>query len=205
MPKAFSEQERSRVEQLLKEEGRRIFARYGLRKTTVAELAKAAGIAKGSFYLFCPSKELFYYQLLEEEERQLKKKLAVLMADGTVSRRERLRRVLLTGLEESAANPFLRGMLNPEEMGYLVSRLPEEVLVRHQQEDAGFAEEILREWAEQGFVLETPLPVIAGALRGVFTLMSQEKVIGEGVYDEAIRLFVDALVNHILPEKENEK
>ena len=202
MPKAFTEEERKRVLRILKEEGRKIFARYGLRKTTVAELAKSAGIAKGSFYLFCSSKELFYYELLEEEERELKEKLAVVMADGTLSRRERLRQVLLKGLEETAANPFLRVMLDPEEMGYLVSRLPSEILAQHQQGDVGFAEGILQEWAEKGFLVDIPMPVIAGALRGVFTLMSQQKVIGKDVYNEAIRLYVDALVNHILPAKE---
>ena len=44
--------------------GRELFARYGLRKTTVEELARAAGIAKGTFYLFFPSKEALYAEVL---------------------------------------------------------------------------------------------------------------------------------------------
>lgn len=201
MPKAFTNEERDRVLQTLKEEGRRIFIRFGLRKTTVAELARAAGIAKGSFYLFCPSKELFYYELLEEEERLLKRQLAQIMEDASLSRRQRLKQVLLTGLKETAANPFLRVMLDPDEMRYLLTRLPQERLEEHQQEDAGFAEAILKQWAEEGALRAIPLPVIAGALRGLFTFMTQERVIGEGIHQEVLALYVEALVNHILPEE----
>ena len=44
--------------------GREFFSRYGLRKTTVEELARKAGIAKGTFYLFFPSKEALYREVL---------------------------------------------------------------------------------------------------------------------------------------------
>jgi len=41
-----------------------LFSRYGYRKTTVAEIAKAAGIAKGSIYLHFSSKEDILAELL---------------------------------------------------------------------------------------------------------------------------------------------
>lgn len=64
MPRAFTDVERERIRERLLAAGRELFSRYGLRKTTVEELARAAGIAKGTFYLFFPSKEALYAEVL---------------------------------------------------------------------------------------------------------------------------------------------
>jgi TetR/AcrR family fatty acid metabolism transcriptional regulator len=44
----------------------RIFAKYGYFKTTVDEIAKAAGFAKGTLYLYFKDKESLYVTLLDE-------------------------------------------------------------------------------------------------------------------------------------------
>lgn len=53
-------------------EGRHQFETAGLRKTSVEDLTKAAGIAQGSFYMFFASKEELYYELLLEEEQRIR-------------------------------------------------------------------------------------------------------------------------------------
>ena len=72
MPQHFSEEERAAIRTSLMDKGREIFIRYGLRKATVDQLARAAGISKGSFYNFFPSKEMLFMEIREEEERLLK-------------------------------------------------------------------------------------------------------------------------------------
>ena len=72
MPRAFREDERSRIESRLVETGRVLFERQGLRKTNVAELARAAGIGKGSFYLFYPTKEALFLAISDRFEADLK-------------------------------------------------------------------------------------------------------------------------------------
>jgi len=64
MPRAFTDAERERIRERLLAVGRELFSRYGLRKTTVEEITRAAGIAKGTFYLFFPSKEALYAEVL---------------------------------------------------------------------------------------------------------------------------------------------
>ena len=71
MPKAFSEEEKARIRERLLEAGRKRFTRYGLKKTTIEELAGAARIAKGSFYLFFDSKEELYVARSEEHTSEL--------------------------------------------------------------------------------------------------------------------------------------
>ncbi|MGC9530169.1 MAG: TetR/AcrR family transcriptional regulator [Candidatus Bipolaricaulaceae bacterium] len=64
MPRPFTDAERQAIAERLLAAGRRLFSRYGLRKTTVEEIARAAGIAKGTFYLFYPAKESLYADIL---------------------------------------------------------------------------------------------------------------------------------------------
>ena len=46
--------------QALISEGERLFERYGYRKVTVEEIVAAAGVAKGTFYLYFKTKDALY-------------------------------------------------------------------------------------------------------------------------------------------------
>lgn len=46
------------------------FSRWGFRKASVDEIAKDAGVAKGTVYLACESKEDLFYQSLHRELRE---------------------------------------------------------------------------------------------------------------------------------------
>src|SRR5512132_1609840 len=48
-------------------EAAKVFARHGFRKTSIDQIARAAGVAKGTVYLGCSSKrDLFYQAILRE-------------------------------------------------------------------------------------------------------------------------------------------
>ncbi len=47
----------------------RFFARFGFRKTSVAEIASEAGVAKGTIYLAASSKQDLFFQVLHREVR----------------------------------------------------------------------------------------------------------------------------------------
>jgi AcrR family transcriptional regulator len=51
-------------------EAAKCFARFGFKKTSVDEIAKQAGVAKGTVYLAAESKEDLYYQVLNREVRR---------------------------------------------------------------------------------------------------------------------------------------
>ncbi len=59
--------ERERIRDSLRETGRDPFARYGLDKTTIADLTDPADIANGTFYRFYDSKEGLCFEVLCEE------------------------------------------------------------------------------------------------------------------------------------------
>lgn len=71
MAKAFTEQEADIILQNLKTSARRYAASRGVRKTTVDELAREAGISKGAFYKFYPSKEMLFFEILEDMHTEI--------------------------------------------------------------------------------------------------------------------------------------
>jgi len=54
---------------------RQIFAHYGYQKTTVDDLAKAAGKGKSTFYYYYKSKEEIFHDVIEKEAQILRGKL----------------------------------------------------------------------------------------------------------------------------------
>ena len=64
MPPAFSTEERARITRVLMDNGQRLFTTQGLRKTSLDDLVRPAGIAKSSFYSFFDSKEALYLELM---------------------------------------------------------------------------------------------------------------------------------------------
>lgn len=54
---------------------RKLFGKYGLRKTTVDEIAREARIGKGTIYNYYKSKEEVFQAVVEEEAQILKKEL----------------------------------------------------------------------------------------------------------------------------------
>ena len=75
MPRAFTQDERTLITRNLMEHGRRLFATRGLNKTSVEELAAAAGISKGAFYVFHESKEALFMDVVEEAERDFRRQV----------------------------------------------------------------------------------------------------------------------------------
>lgn len=57
-------------------EAARAFARFGFRKTSIDEIARAAGIAKGTVYLGCRSKRDLFYQAILRDLRLWNAELA---------------------------------------------------------------------------------------------------------------------------------
>jgi len=54
---------------------RRLFGKYGLRKTTVDEIAREAGVGKGTIYNYYKSKEEIFQAVVEEEAQIFKKEI----------------------------------------------------------------------------------------------------------------------------------
>ncbi|WP_071285326.1 TetR/AcrR family transcriptional regulator [Mycolicibacterium llatzerense] len=64
MAVAFTADEKDGIARVLVETAEQLFATQGLKKTSLDELVQAAGISKGSFYVFFDSKESLYLEVM---------------------------------------------------------------------------------------------------------------------------------------------
>jgi len=100
-----------RIQHILEVAGR-LFAHYGYDKTTMDDIAREAGIAKGTLYLYWPSKEALFETLLFQTLRQVNADfLARVEADpqgGTIGA------IVRHGMAASFANPFVRALLTTQ-------------------------------------------------------------------------------------------
>lgn len=64
MAVAFTSDEKDRITRTLVDTAERLFGTQGLKKTSLDELVRPAGIAKGSFYAFFDSKESLYLEVM---------------------------------------------------------------------------------------------------------------------------------------------
>ena len=69
MPIIFTEEQRDDLKRTLKENALNSFETKGVQKTTVAELAKSVGIAKGTFYNFYESKGALTADILADFDK----------------------------------------------------------------------------------------------------------------------------------------
>src|SRR5437763_3495601 len=91
-------------------EAARAFARWGFKKASVDDIAKAAGVAKGTIYLAVESKEDLFYQALHREVRQWVAEVAKLI-DPRKAADELLGEMALFGFQRLEESPLVRDLL----------------------------------------------------------------------------------------------
>ena len=124
MPRAFTAVEKETIREKLMEVGRACFLRYGLKKTTIEDLTRPAGIAKASFYLFFDSKEQLFVEIFMEEMPAMMERLLDASFRATDDAREALIRLMQAIVREIETNEMSRMMLDePTELEKLAAGL----------------------------------------------------------------------------------
>lgn len=82
---AFTQEQKDEIQEKLIEAGFELSTSIGFKKMKVATVAKSAGVAVGSFYIFFDSKENFVLALIKEAEKEAELRMAtVFEKDGTI-------------------------------------------------------------------------------------------------------------------------
>ncbi len=142
MPKGFSELEKELIQRRLLEQGHAHFSTYGLKKTTIDELAQASGISKGAFYLFYESKEALFMDVIEETERRFRQELLAAIGPPGPSPRARLLALLRKAFALFKTMPMLQ-FFTGGDYDLLLRRIPPEKLAQHVTSDRSFLDELI--------------------------------------------------------------
>ncbi len=100
------------------------FAQRGFRKASVDEIAKSAGVAKGTVYLACESKEDLFYQAVHREIREWTANAARLI-DPRKPADELLLVVATASLQDIARRPLVRELLEGKHSELLPRWMPQ--------------------------------------------------------------------------------
>ena len=109
MPIAFTAEERSAITEKLLASARLFVKEQSARKITVEQLTASAGISKGAFYRFYPSKEHLFYALLRQMHAELYGPAMQLLQEGRGTPARQLTQAILAGcraLDESGLCRF---------------------------------------------------------------------------------------------------
>ena len=153
MPKAFTEHEKDLISKRLIEQGYKLFSVYGLKKTSIEELAQAAGISKGAFYLFYESKEALFMDVAELAEQHFRQEILATVDLPGPSPRARLYAILKKAFSLLKTIPILQ-FLTGSDYDLIFRRTPPEKFQEHLANDRVFFDELIAHCQKAGISIQ---------------------------------------------------
>lgn len=191
MPKAFTEHEKELIGTRLLEQGYNLFSTYGLKKTSIGELADAAGISKGAFYNFYESKEALFLDVVELAEQRFRQEVLAVVDLPGPSPRARLLAVLKKAFATFRAIPILQ-FLTSSDYDLLYRRVPAEQLQEHLTSDRVFIEELVNRCQQAGIPIQASTEEINSLFYALVVTVLHEEDFGPlslaGVIDTLLEL-----------------
>ena len=192
MARAFSEIEKTQIQQQLLETGRELFGKYGLKKTSIEDLTRPVGIAKSSFYLFFDSKEALYLALLLAEGPKIQERIMNASFLVTINMREAIVRFLHAIIDEIETNQLTRRLItHPEDLELLARRFSPEQMELKIERSIQLILPYIEQGQATGQIIDGKPEIIAGAIRSVTMLVLYKDSIGKDVYPEVLDMVIN--------------
>ena len=192
-PKPFTEDEKKIVRSKLIEAAMKCLGTTGTKKTTVEELAKAAGISKGAFYLFYESKELLFLDALEEEQTKMHEAIITSM-QKSADKKQGFISVVTDMYRHFTTNTWMLSMMD-EEYEILLRRVPKERIAAHIALDDASTKRMTQVIAG----LQTDPEMISAIMRMLFMCTLHRNEVGP-LADEAFLFMLQAVADKIFTE-----
>jgi len=197
MPRAFSDQEKDTIRGQLREKGRKLFEKQGLKKTSVDELAQAVGISKGAFYLFYESKEDLFMEILEGLETDFRTRVF----DFSISSKRNARRLLsklFTGVLLTRDEYPLLKNFGLKEYEYLARKLPAQRVQAHVTQDDQFVDEFLKQIKRRGVPVKASPRVVSNLMKSLFFVSLHREELDAESYVESMETLADLVARYII-------
>jgi len=138
---------KSEVRAQIVDVARKIFTRYGFRKTTMEQIAAASRKGKSSIYYYFPGKEEIFKAVVEKEAGELKQRLdKAIRTDASAL--EKLKAYILFRLHHVRRVENFYAALNEDSLSHLDFIL--EIRRNFDQEELNMVQEILEEGMSDG-------------------------------------------------------
>ena len=167
----------------------------GARPTTVDEIVRRVNIPKGTFYLFYQSKELLLFEVIQEQQQSINRRLFQVISglSGTKVSAEELTDAIYAFYKMAEEMPILK-LIGTGEVELLARRLPREVVQAHLQDDTDTIGEML---AMLPVKKDVDINVVSAAFHAVYYATLHKAEIGEA-YDQALRTLIYGIVAQLI-------
>lgn len=196
MAKAFSDSERETIRDRLCAAAEAFMGERGIRKTSVDELAAAARISKGAFYLFYRTKEELFFDVIMRRHEEIEGALVERFAKIASPTGSDLADLVLEFLH-STSESFFPKLLASGELELLMRRLPPELSENHLRSDAEMTGRLLSLMRGMSSVAAERY---AAAFRAIFLLLLHREDIGAEYFDGTLDLLVRGVVDRMYAE-----
>src|SRR5689334_3218217 len=153
MPKAFSVHEKETIRSQMREKGKRLFEKQGLKKTSVDELTEAVGVSKGAFYLFYESKEELFLEIMEQLETEIQTSILQFAITNKEDTRKNVSDMLKSFLLNWEAYPLLKNF-SKSDFEYLARKIPHQRIQQHIQRDNDFTSDFITKIEHEGIAVK---------------------------------------------------
>ncbi len=196
MATAFTSEEKEVIRKKLHKVAKECLQRYGVKKTTVDQMAAMADISKGSFYNFYSSKEMLFFAVLEEYQIDVMDRLTEQLGMEITIDINRLVELLYDFYQDFRYS-FMYTIFKNHEMELLIRKLPKEVITNHHLIDDRMVKKIV---SRINIRENISVEIVSALFRTIAMTILHIEEIGEEQFDTTLKLVIQGVVEQITKE-----
>mgnify|MGYP000873237313 FL=1 len=196
MATAFTSEEKEVIRKKLHKVAKECLQRYGVKKTTVDQMAAMVDISKGSFYNFYSSKEMLFFAVLEEYQIDVMNRLTEQLGMETKIDTNRLVELLYDFYQDFRYS-FMYTIFKNHEMELLIRKLPKEAITNHHLIDDRMVKKIV---SRINIRENVSVEIVSALFRTIAMTILHIEEIGEEQFDTTLKLVIQGVVEQITKE-----
>ena len=196
MATAFTSEEKEVIRKKLHKVAKECLQRYGVKKTTVDQMAAMVDISKGSFYNFYSSKEMLFFTVLEEYQIDVMNRLTEQLGTETKIDTNRLVQLLYDFYQDFRYS-FMYTIFKNHEMELLLRKLPKEAITNHHLIDDRMVKKIV---SRINIRENVSVEIVSALFRTIAMTILHIEEIGEKRFDTTLKLVIQGVVEQITKE-----
>ena len=196
MATAFTAEEKEVIKRKLHTVAKECLQRYGVKKTTVDQMAAMVDISKGSFYNFYSSKEMLFFAVLEEYQIDVMNRLTEQLGMETKIDTNRLVQLLYDFYQDFRYS-FMYTIFKNHEMELLLRKLPKEAITNHHLIDDRMVKKIV---SRINIRENVSVEIVSALFRTIAMTILHIEEIGEEQFDTTLKLVIQGIVEQITKE-----
>ena len=196
MATAFTAEEKEVIRKKLHKVAKECLQRYGVKKTTVDQMAAMTDISKGSFYNFYSSKEMLFFAVLEEYQIDVMDRLTEQLDMEAKIDTNRLVQLLYDFYQDFRYS-FMYTIFKNHEMELLVRKLPKEAITNHHLIDDRMVKKIV---SRINIKENVSVEIVSALFRTIAMTILHIEEIGEKQFDTTLKLVIQGIVEQITKE-----